>query len=173
MRTGQCQIVVPAWYNWYCVGNLLAHEGLIWLSCMGLMWTNWCCREEGYEGGKQSGATVVFVRAFAVYSARRNYRSPSRMGLSWRQRGSNKYEGKVTAAHEVQSLHPNTCENPPRHSSCSFPSAAGGCLSACVLDGQHGHPRQAKEFIILRSLWIILAHFDCEAQQYIHNILEY
>ena len=76
-----------------------------------------------------------------------------------------KYEGKVTAANEVQSLYPNTsCENPPSHSSCSFPSAAGRCLSACVLDGQHGHPRQAKEFIILLSLWIILAHFDSKAR---------
>ena len=46
------------------VGNLLAHGGLMQLSCMGLMWTNWCCRKGVYEGGKQSGTTVVFVRAF-------------------------------------------------------------------------------------------------------------
>ena len=75
-----------------------------------------------------------------------------------------KYEGKVTAAYEVQSLYPNTCKNPPRYSSCSFPSAAGQCLSACVLDGQHGHPCQAKEFIMsLSFLWIILAYFDSKA----------
>jgi hypothetical protein len=30
------------------------------------MWTNLCCRTGGYEGGKQSGTTVVFV-AYTVH----------------------------------------------------------------------------------------------------------
>jgi hypothetical protein len=38
------------------------------MSCMGIMWTNWCCRKGGYEGREQSGTTVVFCMGVSPYT---------------------------------------------------------------------------------------------------------